>query len=72
MLKKKTWSDDGIFVIPKRVEFYIKDNVPENIVSMFKYLDDETKTARLFDNDVIYGAGGIHSTIMENIFTKKR
>lgn len=68
--KKKTWSDDGIFVIPKRVEFYIKDNVPENIVSMFKYLDDETKTARLFDNDVIYGAGGIHSTIMENIFTK--
>lgn len=58
------------FIIPQRVEGYIRENLPESVVSLFEYLNKDTKTVRLFDNTINFGIGGIHSTYAENIVTK--
>lgn len=58
------------FIIPKRVEGYIRENLPESVVSLFEYLNEDTKTVHLFDNTINFGIGGIHSTYSENIVTK--
>ena len=58
------------FIIPVRVEGYIRANLPENVISLFEYLNEDTKTVHLFDNTINFGIGGIHSTYSENIVTK--
>ena len=58
------------FIIPSRVEGYIKENLPESVISLFEYLNEDTKTVTLFDNTINFGIGGIHSTYSENIATK--
>ena len=37
---------------------------------MFEYLNDDSKVVNLFDNEITFGIGGIHSTYSENIVTK--
>lgn len=54
------------FVIPERVEGYIKDNLPKEVIDLFKELSSESKEVELFDNIISFGIGGIHSTICEN------
>lgn len=61
---------DNKFVIPKRVEEYIKANVPANILSLFDVFSEDTKTVTMFDNTVNFGIGGIHSVYSENIVAK--
>lgn len=61
---------DTKFVIPQRVEHYIKQNLPENVISLFEYLNDDSKVVSLFDNEITFGIGGIHSTYSENIVSK--
>ncbi len=58
------------FVIPQTVESYLKANLPANVLSLFEYLNDDTKTVHLFDNEINFGIGGIHSTYSENIVCK--
>lgn len=58
------------FIIPDRVEKYIKENLPESVTSLFGVLNDDAKTVMIFDNTVKFGIGGIHSTYSENIVTK--
>lgn len=58
------------FEIPERVKPYIYENLPENVISLFDYFSDDTKTVMLFDNTINFGIGGIHSTYAENIITK--
>lgn len=58
------------FVIPTRVEQYIKDNLPEEVISLFDVLNDDSKEVFLFNNTIIFGIGGIHSVISENVVTK--
>lgn len=61
---------DGKFIIPERVKNYIYDNLPENVISLFEYFSEDTKTVMLFDNTINFGIGGIHSTYSENIVAK--
>jgi hypothetical protein len=58
------------FVIPEKVEGYLRNNLPDNVLSLFEYLNDDTKTVHLFDNEINFGIGGIHSTYSENIVSK--
>ena len=58
------------FIIPARVDKYIRDSLPESVISLFEYLNEDTKTVNLFDNTINFGIGGIHSTYSENIVTK--
>lgn len=66
----RKYPEETLFRLPQSVEFYVKENVPDTILSMFKYLDDDDKTAVLFENNITYGKGGIHSTIGEEIISK--
>lgn len=66
--KKRTL--DTKFVIPQKVEKYLRANLPENVISLFEYLNDDSKVVNLFDNEITFGIGGIHSTYSENIVTK--
>lgn len=66
--KKRTL--DTKFVIPKKVEKYLRENLPENVISLFEYLNDDSNVVNLFDNEITFGIGGIHSTYSENIVTK--
>ena len=58
------------FIIPLKVEPYLRENLPESVISLFEYLNDDTKEVNLFDNKIIFGIGGIHSVYSENIVTK--
>lgn len=58
------------FIIPDRVKQYITDNLPNEVIDAFKILNDEQKEFNLFNNNVKFGIGGIHSVYAENIATK--
>lgn len=58
------------FIIPTKVENYIRTNLPAEIVSLFDELSKETKTVNLFGNIINFGIGGIHSVCAENIVTR--
>lgn len=58
---------DNKFVIPQKVEHYLKSNLPQDIIDLFEYLNDDSKVVHLFDNEITFGIGGIHSTYSENI-----
>lgn len=58
------------FILPKKVEAYVKESLPESVLSLFEYLNDDNKEVSLFDNKISFGIGGIHSTYSENIVTK--
>lgn len=66
---KKRPKDDK-FVIPTKVESYLKENLPESVLSLFEYLNEDSKDVTLFDNKITFGIGGIHSVYSENIVTK--
>lgn len=61
---------DTKFIIPQRVENYIRSNLPAEVISLFDYLSDDGKVVNLFDNEITFGIGGIHSTYAENIVTR--
>ena len=57
------------YVIPERVETYIKEWIPENVIKAFSkisYDEKEEKSFLLFNNLVVFGVGGIHSTLLAN------
>lgn len=58
------------FTIPSKVENYIRTNLPEEVVALFEELNDDAKEVRLFNNNIVFGIGGIHSVYSENIVTK--
>lgn len=61
---------DTKFIIPKSVEPYIRNNLPEDVVDLFNELNDDDYNVRLFNNDVVFGSGGIHSVYGLNIYSK--
>ena len=61
---------DTKFIIPQRVESYLRENLPEHVLSLFEYLNEDSKEVTLFDNKIVFGIGGIHSVYSENIVTK--
>lgn len=61
---------DTKFVIPTRVESYLRTNLPENVIDLFAYLNNDSKEVKLFENNITFGIGGIHSVYSENIVAK--
>ena len=68
--KPKNRPFDDKFIIPERVHDYVYANLPENIISLFDYLNNDQKEVTLFDNKITFGIGGIHSVYSENIVSK--
>ena len=64
-------SEQTNFVIPQRVEQYINENLPKDVVNLFSEINEETKIVNIFDNEVVFGIGGIHSTISENVLVRE-
>lgn len=61
---------DTKFIIPQRVASYLNKNLPADVIALFDVLNDDSKVVHLFDNEITFGIGGIHSTYSENIVTK--
>ena len=57
------------YIIPKKIESYLYENLPSEVISMFSELNDNEKLANLFENNVVFGIGGIHSVYSDNIET---
>lgn len=68
--KKIDWEPNVNYIIPEKVKDYILDNIPSEILNLFKILSKESKEVKLFDNDITFGIGGIHSVYCENLFTE--
>ena len=65
--KKDFFDEEDPVVIPDEVKEYVYENVPSNII---KHLvnSKEPLDVRLFDNDVNFGNGGIHSVYCPNLY----
>ena len=66
--KKRAANDK--FIIPEKVKGYLEENLPASVLSLFEYLNEDSKEVNLFDNKIVFGIGGIHSVYSENIVTK--
>ncbi len=53
--------------LPKRIEQYCKENLPYNILNYIMN-NQEGISVKLFDNEVNFGNGGIHSTFSPNLY----
>lgn len=68
--KPKTRVLNTKFIIPEKVKSYLVDNLPQEVLDLFNELNDDSKHINLFDNEIVFGIGGIHSVYSENIVTK--
>lgn len=55
------------FIIPDRVKSYVTSNLPQDILDLFRVFTNQNKAVTLFDNNVVFGIGGIHSVCSNNI-----
>jgi DNA polymerase elongation subunit (family B) len=61
---------DTKYILPEKIRNYVYENLPQNVIEAFFELNKDNKEFRLFDNDIVFGIGGIHSTCGDDIFTK--
>ena len=61
---------DSKYILPEKIKKYIYENLPESVIMTFSELNSENKIVELFDNTIVFGIGGIHSTCGDDIFTK--
>lgn len=69
--KRKTFDDaDKIEIeIPNKIRQYCYDNLPTKILEQIRTSTDAFEV-KLFDNVVNFGNGGIHSTLMSNLYVE--
>ena len=67
--KRKTFSDSEVveLEIPSRIKQYCYDNLPTKVLERIR-TSTESLTIDLFDNEVNFGNGGIHSTYKPNLY----
>lgn len=58
-------ADRTDIVLPEKVNKYIRDNLPENVVN-YVISNTNTKTFDIFKNKVVFADGGIHSIYYTN------
>ena len=58
------------YIIPPKVEPYVKEQLPDFVLNLFKEFTPENRTVDLFGNTVTFGIGGIHSTCADNVIVK--
>jgi DNA polymerase elongation subunit (family B) len=61
---------DNKYILPDKIKNYIYENLPQSVIMQFSELNTENKTVELFENEIVFGIGGIHSTCGDDIFTK--
>lgn len=69
--QRKSYDDAEKIVVelPKKIEQYCKDNLPEQLLN--RLLTSNTGfTVKLFDNEVSFGNGGIHSVLDTNLYVE--
>ena len=62
-------SDCVKIVLPKQIDEYCRANLPPKILE-YILNNQEGITVKLFDNTVVFGNGGIHSTYDSNIYVE--
>lgn len=63
-------SDEIEIELPKKIDKYVRDNVPFNVLDyILKHTDG--LSVRLFDNAVDFGNGGIHSVYSTNMYVEE-
>ena len=69
--KRRTFEDAEKVQIdlPVRIKEYCYENVPHNILERL-INNNESFSVKLFNNDVSYGNGGIHSTYCEDLYVE--
>lgn len=69
--KRKEFSDSETEVIdlPPKVKPYIYDNLPKNVINHLT-TSKEGLSIKLFNNDVDFGNGGIHSVYCPNLYVE--
>lgn len=69
--KRTEFSDanDIEIFLPDKIKRYCYDNMPSKILDQLR-TNTNTFTVKLFNNDVSYGNGGIHSTYMNNLYVE--
>lgn len=55
--------------LPEKIRDYCYRNLPQNIIDRIRN-STESFNAKLFDNDVSFGNGGIHSTYKNNLYVE--
>ena len=69
--QRKSYDDAEKIVVelPKKIEQYCKDNLPEQLLN--RLLTSNTGfTVKLFENEVSFGNGGIHSVLDTNLYVE--
>ena len=59
------------FKIPERIKNYVEFNLPDYVLELFKEFSEDDKNVQLFDNNITFGIGGIHSTHFNNLMVKE-
>lgn len=68
--KRKEFGDENSsVVIPEEMKQYVYDNVPETVINHL-LTSTEGLDVRLFENDVNFGNGGIHSVFRSNLYVE--
>lgn len=69
--KRSTFSDAETIeiTIPTKIRQYLYDNIPSKILEQLR-TSSESFDVRLFNNDVTYGNGGIHSVYSKNLYVE--
>ena len=47
-----------------------RKSLPKDIISLFDTISEDQKECDLFNNKVVFGVGGIHSTYSDNILCR--
>jgi len=62
--------ENEYFVIPENVKDYLEKYVPRTVLEYYTnrpMCEVDKQSISLFDNDIVLGLGGIHSTISDNV-----
>lgn len=62
-------SENVEIFLPNKIKDYCYKNLPTSLVDKIR-TNTDAFTVRLFDNDVSFGNGGIHSTYMNNLYVE--
>lgn len=69
--KRGYFGDEEIIEIflPKKIREYCYENLPSKIIEQIR-TSTKPFTTKLFDNDVSFGNGGVHSVYMNNLYVE--
>ena len=64
----KEFYDNNEFVLPDKVKAYCEKCLPKEVLDLFATLNEDAKSAVLFDNVIDFGIGGVHSVYKDPLW----